>query len=68
MVARYRVEGSTDGAAWQPLGAGMNDAVAALAAWDGDGEGGAPPVLAAGGAFTSAGGAPVIETAASRAR
>jgi hypothetical protein len=45
-----------DGAAWQALGAGANAAVCALTTWDPDGAGPQPPLLVAGGAFTSMGG------------
>ncbi len=45
-----------DGAAWQPLASGMNGAVLALTTLDPDGNGPLPPVLVAGGIFTSAGG------------
>ena len=45
-----------DGSAWQPLGAGLDNFVDALAAFDPDGAGPQPPQLIAGGSFTSAGG------------
>lgn len=45
-----------DGAAWAPLGAGMDATVAALAAYDDDGSGPRPRALYAAGAFASAGG------------
>ena len=44
-----------DGAAWQPLGSGMNNEVYALGTWDPDGAGPKPELLIAGGAFTQAG-------------
>ncbi len=45
-----------DGAAWSPLGSGMDDTVAALASFDDDGPGPRPRALYAAGAFTTAGG------------
>jgi hypothetical protein len=48
-----------DGAAWQPLASGMNGAVLSLTTLDPDGSGPQPPVLVAGGAFTTAGGAAI---------
>jgi hypothetical protein len=45
-----------DGSAWHPLGTGVEEAVWALAAFDEDGPGPNPPVLFAGGYFTTAGG------------
>ncbi len=52
--ARVRHVARWDGAAWQPLGVGMNGIVEVLLAFD-DGTG---PALYAGGTFTQAGGAP----------
>lgn len=45
-----------DGAAWQPVGTGLNARVRALTAWDSDGEGPLAPQLVAAGEFTDAGG------------
>jgi hypothetical protein len=45
-----------DGSAWHPLGTGVEEAVWSLAAFDEDGPGPNPPVLFAGGYFTTAGG------------
>lgn len=42
-----------DGAAWRPIGAGLNGPVNALLSFDPDGSGPAPPVLVAGGEFTA---------------
>ncbi|MFO0830217.1 MAG: hypothetical protein U0637_00100 [Phycisphaerales bacterium] len=46
---------SWDGAAWHPLGPGMNSSVFELITWDPDGAGPAPEGLVAGGLFTTAG-------------
>lgn len=40
-----------DGAAWHPIGSGVQGTVWALTTWDIDGAGGDPPVLVAGGSF-----------------
>ncbi|MCY2961266.1 MAG: hypothetical protein NTY35_13980 [Planctomycetota bacterium] len=45
-----------DGVSWNPLGAGLDGTVAALAAFDDDGPGPRPRALYAAGAFSSAGG------------
>ncbi|MCC6678281.1 MAG: hypothetical protein IT436_14170 [Phycisphaerales bacterium] len=45
-----------NGTRWSPLGAGMNNEVRTLTTYDPDTSGPAPPVLVAGGRFTSAGG------------
>jgi hypothetical protein len=47
-----------DGAAWHPVGAGLNRAVFAITFWDPDGPGPAAPQLIAGGVFTGSGGVP----------
>lgn len=46
-----------DGAAWSPLGSGVNAAVHAVGVWDVDGDGPGPARLVAAGDFTTAGGA-----------
>lgn len=48
-----------NGLQWSALGLGMNDTVAALAAFDDDGLGPRPRALYAAGAFTTAGGLPM---------
>ncbi len=45
-----------DGAAWQPLGPGLDGGVTELTSWDADGDGPQPAQLIAGGAFTTSGG------------
>lgn len=45
-----------DGRFWQTMAGGMNGEVSALTTWDPDGPGGNPPLLIAGGRFTTAGG------------
>jgi hypothetical protein len=45
-----------DGAAWQPLGSGLDGPVRALLSWDPDGPGPLPPLLIVAGDFTHAGG------------
>ncbi len=57
-IATARRIARWDGSAWTPLGAGMDDTVAALAAYDDDGSGPRPRALYAAGAFTSAGPVP----------
>lgn len=52
-----------DGAAWQPLGAGMNGTVAALVSWSPGEDATAAPRLVAGGDFTFAGGVPALRVA-----
>ena len=62
---RFRMSGASavnfiamwDGAAWQSMAGGMNDAVVALAAWDPDAAGPLATRLVAAGDFTQAGGA-----------
>ncbi len=49
LIARW------DGAAWQPLGSGMNNTVFALTTWDPDGTGPMPEQVVAAGEFTNAG-------------
>ncbi|MCC6678099.1 MAG: hypothetical protein IT436_13240 [Phycisphaerales bacterium] len=44
-----------DGSGWSALGAGMNNEVKALTMYDSDGAGPSPPILVAGGRFTTAG-------------
>jgi len=48
-----------DGAAWQPLGSGMNNGVVDVTTWDPDGDGPLPAHLVVGGSFTTAGGVTV---------
>lgn len=48
--------GRWDGAAWRPLGGGVNDSVHGLVQWDRDGPGPELPQLAVGGPFTAIGG------------
>ncbi|MFN0135865.1 MAG: hypothetical protein ACKVS9_07075 [Phycisphaerae bacterium] len=53
-----------DGAHWHPMGEGMNNRVISLTQWDPDGDGVLPPLVVAGGYFTSAGGTPASRIAA----
>jgi hypothetical protein len=53
-----------DGAAWQPLGSGLNFNVNALTVFDPDGPGPMPDLLIAGGSFSTAGGQPALFIAA----
>jgi trimeric autotransporter adhesin len=52
-----------DGASWQPVGAGLNWGVRAMIAFDADGAGPMPEVLAVGGNFWEAGGQAVNQIA-----
>jgi hypothetical protein len=52
-----------DGATWQPLGAGLNGIVNALAVFDPDGPGPLPDLLIAGGSFSAAGAQPASNIA-----
>ncbi len=52
-----------DGSAWSALAEGVNASVFALSTWDPDGQGPLPPVLVAGGQFTTAGAATVNRVA-----
>lgn len=54
-----------DGAAWRPIGAGLNGPVNTLLSFDPDGSGPAPPVLIAGGEFTGSSTAQVVRVAVS---
>ncbi len=53
-----------DGAAWHPLGSGINGSVWALTTWDPDGPGPMEALLIAGGSFGTAGGLPAANIAA----